>query len=269
MLTASIPFQAAGEGFIAIPSFVLVQQYFIKRRPLAIALSTQGQALAAIITAPLIRTLITVYAWRGAMLLSAAVSIQGLVCAAAMRPVAATVDKNTRKTQTRQPYQEVNAAVKDPLKEKSEEQERNCNCSLTAILKPFDLSLWKSADFVLLLVSRGLSMSNLWVMHTYAVPRAVHLGIDKLQASLLQLSLGIGAIVSRFLTGVVTNLECTNRLVYYTVWQAVSGVVVMSSTLAGDHLYLFIAIYGVYGFCSGKGYGPLCPLSPYIRSKHG
>ncbi len=91
-----------GEGLTAIPSAVLVQQYFTKHRALAVALSSQGLALGTTITGPLSRFLIEVYAWRGAMLLSACVAIQGFVCTAAMRPVPQTIVSSSNATPTNQ-----------------------------------------------------------------------------------------------------------------------------------------------------------------------
>ncbi len=265
---------AAGEGFIAIPASVLVQYYFTRRRALAIALSTLGQALSAVVTGPLIRVLINVYAWRGAMLLSAAVSIQGLVCAAAMRPAPIRATSST--SQNSKPNPERNSdsprTRKLPLAEEpqtgTEKGGTSCcsspSSSIKRALKSFDLSLWKSANFILLLLSRGLSLSTLWAMHMYAVPRAAFWGIDKLQASMLPFSLGILSICSRFVTGIVTNMDCTNRVIFYSSGQISSGVVAIFSAFLGDQLYILMAAYGLYGLCAGKSdhllfYPVACP----------
>ncbi len=211
------------------------------------------------ISAPLLSLLINVYAWRGAMLLSAAVTIQGLVSAAALRPVTPRAKKSTCMS-----FSFAAAGL-----ERSDESQNVTNIHeyqtkkrltycparfATYAFKSFGLSLWKSADFVLLIVSRGCCLASLWVMLTYCIPRAAYNGIDKLQASAQPFALGICSSVGRLLTGIITNLGCTNRVAYYTVWQLIAGLSVMISVLVEDRLYLLIALYGVYGLSSGMRY---------------
>ncbi len=270
-----LPFIAAGEGFVAIPASVLVQQYFLKKRPLAIALSTLGQAISALATAPLIRVLINVYAWRGAMLLSAAVSVQGLACAAVMRPIASNkqhqkpasseaIQKMTQPDTKSESPEEVRKLThgrphgqKPPLTADSVRPPKMCfphcqSCSITSVIvRSFDFSLWKRANFILLLLSRGLCMSSLWAMMMYAVPRAAFLGIDKLKASTVPFALGICSVMARFSTGAITNLKCTNRLLFYSAWQFVGGFLTALSAWVGYSLYTLFAIYGLFGLCSG------------------
>ena len=261
---------AMGEGLINIPSAVLVQQYFTKHRALAVALSSQGLALGTTITGLLSRLLIEVYAWRGAMLLSACVAIQGFVCAASMRPVPQKIVSSFDATPTN--TDGITLQGKLPKSSLAEEHARDtqkcCNscqsCSIIGMLKPFDLSMWKSLDFVLMLLSRGMATPPLLMMLVYAVPRAAFLGIDKLQASALPFAHGICAIAGRFVTGFVTNSKCTHRMWYYTAWQFIAAGFIWSSIMAGDQLYLLIAIYGAYGFSSGisfKAHEPH-PYSP-------
>ncbi len=262
-----------GEGLIAIPSAVLVQQYFTKHRALAVALSSQGFSMGTTITGPLSRLLIDVYAWRGAMLLSACVAIQGFVCAAAMRPVPQKIVSSFNATPTN--TEGVTLQGKLPKSSLAEEYTRDTqkcsnscqSCSIIGMLKPFDLSMWKSLDFVLMLLSRGMATPALSVMIMYAVPRAAFLGIDKLQASTLPFALGICSIMGRFIAGFVTNNQCTDRMWYYTAWQFIAAGFIGSSILAGDQLYLLIAVYGAYGISCGKSCIIDSPLAIPISSK--
>lgn len=95
-------------------------------------------------------------------------------------------------------------------------------------------------------------MASLWVMLTYCIPRAAYNGIDKLQASAQPFALGICSIVGRLLTGIITNLGCTDRVAYYTVWQLIAGLGMMFSVLIDDRLPFLIATYAVFGLASGK-----------------
>ncbi len=222
---------------LLVPCAVIVQHYFTRRRPIAVGLSSVGLSLGSITTGPIIRLLIAHYAWRGAMLLSAGFTIQGLVCAALLRPV------RTEKTSI--------APCNSDDADKKAEQSKWKEIRLI-LFETFDLSLWKQKAFIFLLLGRCFGMISASVMLTYAMSRAVHEGIDSLLASTIITAFGIGALSGRFLTGGVANATCTNRLLYYSLSTLAGAILVLATIFAKGQIYIYLAIYSLYGLSIGK-----------------
>ncbi|XP_045199293.2 monocarboxylate transporter 12-like [Mercenaria mercenaria] len=68
------------------PSLILVNNYFNKRRGLAVGITTAGVGLGMFTFPPLIEGIFGHYGYQGAMLLLSAISLQTFVCAALFRP---------------------------------------------------------------------------------------------------------------------------------------------------------------------------------------
>ncbi len=86
ILTASLTFAAVGHGMILVPNNVIVQEYFSRRRDLAVALASSGRSLGPMMFGPIHRLLIQSCGWRVAMGWLAAMVTQSVVCVACMRP---------------------------------------------------------------------------------------------------------------------------------------------------------------------------------------
>ncbi|XP_060597580.1 monocarboxylate transporter 12-like [Ruditapes philippinarum] len=79
------------------PSLILVNNYFNKRRGLAVGITTAGVGLGMFTFPPLIEGIFGYYGYQGAMLLLSAISLQTFVCAALFRPM--DLHKKISKTQ--------------------------------------------------------------------------------------------------------------------------------------------------------------------------
>ncbi len=82
----------------------MVQQYFTKKRPLAVGIVGMGVSFGTLSFPPILRLLIQSLGWRGGLVLMAGVLMQGLVFAALLRPL---------QTQISERYFELNL-FKDP-----------------------------------------------------------------------------------------------------------------------------------------------------------
>ena len=76
-----------GFGLIYLPSIVIVQYYFDKKRAFATGVSTCGSGIGAIIFAPFSKFLIDQYAWKGAQWIMAAIVLNGMVLGCVYRPL--------------------------------------------------------------------------------------------------------------------------------------------------------------------------------------
>src|SRR5262245_127488 len=69
-----IYFRAAiGSSMVLLPTVIIVQQHFLKHRPLAASVSSIGFSVGSMTSAPMIRALLDAYGWRGTLLMLAAI----------------------------------------------------------------------------------------------------------------------------------------------------------------------------------------------------
>ncbi|XP_070552830.1 monocarboxylate transporter 14-like [Ptychodera flava] len=89
-----------GTGFtvIYIPSLSIIAEYFTDRYAFANGMATVGGGLGNIIFPLLVQTLIEIYGWHGAILITAGLSANVFVCALIMKPVTKTTEKRKVKT---------------------------------------------------------------------------------------------------------------------------------------------------------------------------
>ncbi len=239
--------QGLSSGMLLIPCTVIVQHYFTRRRPIAVGLSSVGLSLGSITTGPIIRLLVAHFGWRGAMLLSVGFTVQGLVCAALLRPI------RIYKTNIASicSAENSNTSTCDPVHVDKKRQQSKWK-KMRSLFETFDISLWKQKAFIFLLLGRCFGMVSSSVMLTYAISRAVHEGIDSLLASSIVTAFGVGAFSGRFLTGGVANAACTNRLLYYSLSTLAGAILVLATIFAEGQIYIYVAIYSLYGVCACK-----------------
>ncbi|XP_014678693.1 PREDICTED: monocarboxylate transporter 3-like [Priapulus caudatus] len=84
ILTCGI-LSGAAMGISFVAGFAIVGEYFHKWRHLAFAVTSVGVGVAPLLLAPLQQLLINAYTWRGAMLVSAGLLLNGCVVGAVMR----------------------------------------------------------------------------------------------------------------------------------------------------------------------------------------
>ncbi|XP_066273560.1 monocarboxylate transporter 13-like [Branchiostoma lanceolatum] len=79
----------SGLGFALVynPTFIMVGQYFHKKRHLAYAMMVTGTGVGGFIFSPVFQLLIDHYGWRGAIIVQAGVTLHLCVAAALMRPL--------------------------------------------------------------------------------------------------------------------------------------------------------------------------------------
>ncbi|KAK8782394.1 hypothetical protein V5799_016265, partial [Amblyomma americanum] len=85
-----------GFGLIYLPAIVSVNQYFSKKRALATGIAVCGSGMGAFVFAPFCQYLLTVFNWKGALMILAGLSLNCAVFGALMRPLLASDNPQTK-----------------------------------------------------------------------------------------------------------------------------------------------------------------------------
>lgn len=72
---------------IFVPSIMIVNQYFDRKRSLANGILTSGSGIGLLVMSPIIERSVEAYGWRGSLLIYSCFTLQLCVCACLMRPV--------------------------------------------------------------------------------------------------------------------------------------------------------------------------------------
>ncbi|KAL3847025.1 hypothetical protein ACJMK2_017961 [Sinanodonta woodiana] len=76
-----------GYGMIFLPAIVLINQYFQKRRSFAVGIAASGTGIGTFAFSPLIKILVDIYSWKGAVLILSGVFLNCAVFGALFRPL--------------------------------------------------------------------------------------------------------------------------------------------------------------------------------------
>jgi len=76
-----------GLGLLYLPNIVAVSYYFQRRRAFATGIAVCGAGVGCFVFAPLCKYLLTVYAWKSAMLIVSGITLNGVVFASLLVPL--------------------------------------------------------------------------------------------------------------------------------------------------------------------------------------
>ncbi|XP_038073027.1 monocarboxylate transporter 12-like [Patiria miniata] len=237
----------SGTGVAFAAANVIVAQYFKKYYPLACGITTAGYGLGFVIFGPFIQFLADTYGWRGAMLVTCAIT--GNVCAAgvAFRPkqlsrkgVTVTADDHEESGEHHVIPTLSTIACRNPLK-----------CLLYETVKLLRLNLLcRSYRFSMLCFAETTFILCHGSYLVYLVPLANSSGIGDQQAALLITAFGVGSFIGVPLSGLLSQKVST--LVLYEVAMFASGCFVLVVQL---QTYPFYAISSaMFGLSLGFQY---------------
>lgn len=161
-----------GGGFIFTPSYIILTQYFDKKRGKAMAWATIGSGLGMLMQANLINFLLEKYSFRGAMMISSGLLLNCCVGGALYRPLNSPTKSNKQKLQV-------------------------CN-----------FSMFKNIHFILyamVIISMPIMIQN--VLTFLADFAKENCGVDDTKASLLLSITGLADMTGRFAFGFVFDLK--------------------------------------------------------------
>ena len=249
------PFPALGCCAVMLPSLVVLQQYFKRRRALTSGIASVGVSLGALVIGPTYRVLIDNYGWRTTLVIHACVLLQAAIIGATYRPLG---DKE--KTE-RLPLEEKDEPMEDgqETEMRSQEKERRLSASTrnhkSKLFQMVDLSLFHNKRFLLYMTAVLGFQYWTHTMYTLGPSRAVSQGMDRFRASLLPSTIAVFSLVSRVINSLVANMNCCRLFVQLGVMSVGGGLAISLSCITSS-FWGAITFCGLYGICCGRSNSP-------------
>ncbi|XP_041373548.1 monocarboxylate transporter 13-like [Gigantopelta aegis] len=197
-------------GAAHLAAITAVTFYFDKFRNVATGVAVTGVGVGTLIFPPLIRALVDVYSWRGAMLLLGAVSLNLCVCGALIRPV----DRpELKKSQT-----------------------------------SLDPTMFRKLDFWMLCMNNFLVCFGLSITYLHLTAYAENRGVDFERSALLVSGIGISNLVGRLAMGMIAQQQGVDTILLYLISFLVSGVAVACMAALGTFAGLLVMalLFGIF-----------------------
>ena len=255
---------------------VLLQQYFNRRRALAVSIASIGFSVGGLTFGPLTVALLEAYAIRGTLLIIGAMYFQMSVFCCLFRPApgsshAVTGEKmkaadsahgteemvvtvtNGESRMASKPQQECEAC--EHSVEQSDAESNQHHRSRAARLVGFfsrlfadlfDFSLLRSVPFQLFLVSSFCLFVGFSTFIHHMPSRAALFGVEPWLISVLPTLICSATVVSRLVFSFVANMSCTSLLLQFAVSMTLSGMVqsMMFLTTTFEMMALYCALLG-------------------------
>uniref|UniRef100_A0A3B4H8Z1 Monocarboxylate transporter 13 n=1 Tax=Pundamilia nyererei TaxID=303518 RepID=A0A3B4H8Z1_9CICH len=211
-----------GWGMVFTPMVATVMANFTRRRALALGLGFSSIGLSSFAFNPLFQLLVETYAWRGALLILGALSLNIVPCGALIRP---------------------QRRSKAP----------SCASMLRRIASYLELSLLTERPY--LTYTLGVTLFNVgyFVPYFHLVAHSRQVGFSEYQAAFVMSAAGASDILGRVVSGWFSDLGHFRVVHLLTLWTGLAGVFIMLlpvSSMSGSYAALMV-ISLLYGFCSG------------------
>ncbi|XP_026186650.1 monocarboxylate transporter 13 [Mastacembelus armatus] len=220
-----------GWGLIFTPMVATVMASFTRRRTLALGLAFSGIGLSSFAFNPLFQLLVEMYAWRGALLVLGALSLNIVPCGALIRP-------------QRRP--------KAPEKLDSENR-LSCAAVMQQVSSYLELPLLFERPFVTYTLAIALLNIAYFVPYFHLVAHSRQAGFSEYQAAFVMSAAGATDILGRVVSGWFSDLGHFRLIHLLSFWVTLVGVFIILlpvSSLSGSYSALML-ISLLYGFCSG------------------
>ena len=236
-----------GLGLCYIPAISVVGLHFEKRRTLAMGMAVAGLGAGSMVFPPVIRYLDHVYAWKGAILVTAGLVLHIMVFASVYRP--APKRHSTRGDSHALPGTHPKGSFEEDATEK-------------VVIKGtrrirLNLFVFREIGFMLFWVNNCLFSFGLSVMNVHLGSYAVHLGFSEDQAAMLFFASGVASSIGRVIFGFLAQIPALGSLKLYTLAVFLCGIVCIFFPFAKDYQMLVVCA-SFYGFFMAS-YGTLPP----------
>ena len=233
---------AAGSGHVV--SCVTVGKWFIKKRGLAIGITTVGIGVGTVILAPIAGYIVKNFGWRnGFLFIGLLTFVVGITMA--------------------QIFMGKTDPEREGLLPDGEKPDERCLNSDAAPPHPQRASLkpvLRDSRFWILVCCNVLAVMTVMMTFVHQVAYAINAGIDKLEAAAAIGVIGITGSIGKFFFGWfndrIKDAKYSASLGLFLM--AVSMFILYKANTVGV-LYVFALIYGF-------GYGSLAPVMPYLVS---
>ncbi|XP_068569423.1 monocarboxylate transporter 13 [Cebidichthys violaceus] len=220
-----------GWGLVFTPMVATVMANFTRHRALVLGVGFSSIGLSSFAFNPLFQLLVETYAWRGALLILGALSLNIVACGALIRP---------------------QRRSKAPAKADSESGS-SCAAVLRRVSSHLELSLLWERPYVTYTLAVTLLNVGYFVPYFHLVAHSRQAGFSEYQAAFVMSAAGATDILGRVASGWFSDLGHFRSIHLLTAWTALAGVFIMLlpvSSSAGSYAAL-MAVSLFYGFCSG------------------
>lgn len=220
--------------------------YFHKHYSIANSISQTGTSIGIIVMPLLTQFFITIYGWRGAMLLLGGIKLHCVISGVLLKPVSSALER----------YSRVSADDNTgDLREISSTKKLNFNFLITNLVFYLDLSLFRNSNFISLVfyqLGNGYLTAG-WLI--YLVPYAMDIGFYPYKASSLATFGGVGQLLGNFVFPFAIRLLNSRHILYLSSF--VLFVALMVAPLASA-LYSYTGLlFSSLAFGVGRGVGVL------------
>nr|XP_040037354.1 monocarboxylate transporter 13 isoform X2 [Gasterosteus aculeatus aculeatus]XP_040037355.1 monocarboxylate transporter 13 isoform X2 [Gasterosteus aculeatus aculeatus] len=223
-----------GWGLVFTPMVATVMAHFTRRRTLVLGVGFSSIGLSSFAFNPLFQLLVETYAWRGALLILGALSLNIVPCGALIRP----------RRRRRRPEA---AAKADP------QRGPPLAAALRRVASYLELPVLLERPYVTYALAVTLLNVGYFVPYFHLVAHSRQAGFSEYQAAFVMSAAGASDILGRVASGWFSDLGHFRPVHLLTLWTALAGAFIMLlpvSSLSGSYAAL-MATGLLYGFCSG------------------
>ncbi|GAU93074.1 hypothetical protein RvY_05063 [Ramazzottius varieornatus] len=245
-----------GCGFMYLPAVVSVNQWFERKRALAVGLAVCGSGLGTMIFAPLTRALFNEYNVSGTLIIYSGIFLQCAVFAALLRSTPAEVaaerlKKRLGTTGNAQELKELVAAEKATVVVDERSKGGLRKKVDVWIVQYVDVDLMRQWRFWVYCLTAFFGGISSYIPYTYLPHRVeVAAGVNRDEAAWLLTYIGFANLVGRLTSSVISDRKFVNRMVVYSVCCLISGATTSLSVL-WTSWSVYVAYSLVFGFTGG------------------
>ncbi len=217
----------SGLGLAFTPTIEAVCVYFDKYRAIAVSIGSLGVCFGSFTLPPVIRLFKNYYGYRGALIMTAAVTLHIVVGGALMRPV-----------------------MTEKKKEKVNKK--------TNLEKILNIKVFLNKGYILLCLNNLLSCIGHAIVMVHLSAYATSIGINKTKGAVLYSGIGAGGLFGRLFYGFLTQKRFISAIGVYTTGGILCGITII--------LVPFLKVYSllmgfsvIFGLFFGV-FGPMVPM---------
>ncbi|XP_067025887.1 monocarboxylate transporter 3-like isoform X1 [Acropora muricata] len=230
-LTYSFPF-GFGSSCLFVSCYVIISQYFEKKRALATGIVASGTGVGVFAVAPICQSLLDAFDWRNTYRITAGYfSVVCILCLTFVPPMRKKADSSTDVADN-----EVELPDEMPSADKPK--------------KLLNFSIFKNKVYTVVTLSLTIAFLGHHTPRLHLVKFSEELSVSADAAAQLFIYIGITTFIGRMLSGILNNISCVNPIFVYMFGLILDGSCVIILSLAKNYIYL-VAFSILYGIADG------------------
>ncbi|XP_046558292.1 monocarboxylate transporter 14-like [Haliotis rubra] len=226
--------QGLGFSLLFVSATVIVNQYFVKRRSLANALGSLGGGVGTLALPPLLQVMMSVYTWRGALLITGGLVLNCAVFGALFRPFYTKQELGDLKTES---------TTSD-----KEETSKACSAAVFCFKVKSVLSTFTNVRYTVFVVGSVVGALAYLIPFNHLPDLANGIDIPEKKSTWLISTIGISSMGGRLLFARISDLPCVNRVAFLASASILCGVATMMcpTLLSFPTLMAYSVFFGTF-----------------------